>query len=176
MDILISSNLERLIYRLTGENAEKCAELMQALSQGGEYTITDEMKAGLADFYGNYCSEAETKEAIHETFEKADYVIDPHTAVAAGVYKKYVKDTDDTLPTVIASTASPYKFTRSVMAAISNKGEGLDDFALADELTKISGVKIPRAVEEIRTAPVLHDRVVDAPDMPAAVKDILGIH
>ena len=176
MDILISSNLERLIYRLTGENAEKCAELMQALSQGGEYTITDEMKAGLADFYGNYCSEAETKEAIHETFEKADYVIDPHTAVAAGVYKKYVKDTDDTLPTVIASTASPYKFTRSVMAAISNKGEGLNDFALADELTKISGVKIPRAVEEIRTAPVLHDRVVDAPDMPAAVKDILGIH
>ena len=108
-------------------------------------------------------------------------MIDPHTAVAAGVYKKYVKDTDDTLPTVIASTASPYKFTRSVMAAISNKGEGLDDFALAaetlaDELTKISGVKIPRAVEEIRTAPVLHDRVVDAPDMPAAVKDILGIH
>ena len=176
MDILISSNLERLIYRLTGEDAEKCAELMQALSQGGEYTITDEMKAGLADFYGNYCSEAETKEAIHETFEKADYVIDPHTAVAAGVYKKYVKDTDDTLPTVIASTASPYKFTRSVMAAISDKEEGLDAFALADELTRISGVKIPRAVEEIRTAPVLHDRVVDAPDMPAAVKDILGIH
>ena len=103
-------------------------------------------------------------------------MIDPHTAVAAGVYKKYTEDTKDTAPTVIASTASPYKFTRSVMAAISDKGEGLDDFALADELTRISGVKIPRAVEEIRTAPVLHDRVVDAPDMPAAVKDILGIH
>ena len=176
MDILISSNLERLIYRLTGEDAEKCAELMQALSQGGEYTITDEMKAGLSDFYGNYCSEEETKEAIRRIFEDADYVIDPHTAVAAGVYKKYTEDTKDTTPTVIASTASPYKFTRSVMAAISDKGEGLDDFALADELTRISGVKIPRAVEEIRTAPVLHDRVVDAPDMPAAVKDILGIH
>ena len=81
MDILISSNLERLIYRLTGEDAQKCAELMQALSDGGEYTITEDMKKGLADFYGNYCSEEETKEAIHATYKSSDYVIDPHTAV-----------------------------------------------------------------------------------------------
>ena len=94
MDILISSNLERLIYRLTGEDAQKCAELMQSLSEGGEYTITDEMKKGLADFYGNYCSEEETKETIHNVYKNSDYVIDPHTAVAAGVYKKYLKDTD----------------------------------------------------------------------------------
>ena len=102
MDILISSNLERLIYRLTGEDAEKCAELMQALSDGGEYTITEDMKKGLADFYGNYCSEEETNEAIHATYKSSDYVIDPHTAVAAGVYKKYLADTDDHTPTVIA--------------------------------------------------------------------------
>ena len=176
MDILISSNLERLIYRLTGEDAQKCAELMKSLSEGGEYTITDEMKKGLADFYGNYCSEEETKETIHNVYKNSDYVIDPHTAVAAGVYKKYLKDTDDHTVTVIASTASPYKFTRSVMDAVADKAEDKDDFALADQLSAISGVKVPKAVEEIRTAPVLHDIVVDAPDMPDTVKKVLGIH
>ena len=110
MDILISSNLERLIYRLTGENAEKCAELMKSLSEGGEYTITDEMKAQLGDFYGNFCSEDETAQAISDIYKDSNYVIDTHTAVAAGVYKKYVSETADHLPTVIASTASPYKF------------------------------------------------------------------
>lgn len=175
MDILISSNLERLIYRLTGENAQKCAELMEALSKGGEYTITDEMKEQLSDFYGNYCSEGETREAISATYYGSNYVIDPHTAVAAGVYQKYLRETEDTRPTVIASTASPYKFTRSVMDAISDRYEGLDDFGLVDALEKLSGVKIPNAVEEIRTAPVLHDTVVDAPDMPETVKKILGI-
>ena len=176
MDILISSNLERLIYRLTGEDAQKCAELMQSLGEGGEYTITDEMKKGLADFYGNYCSEEETKETIHNVYKNSNYVIDPHTAVAAGGYKKYLKDTDDHTVTVIASTASPYKFTRSVMDAVADKEEDKDDFALADQLSAISGVKVPKAVEEIRTAPVLHDIVVDAPDMPDTVKKVLGIH
>ena len=175
MDILISSNLERLIYRLAGENAEKCAELMKSLSEGGEYTITDEMKVELQDFYGNFCSEDETAEAISETYKGSNYVIDTHTAVAAGVYKKYVSDTDDHTPTVIASTASPYKFTRSVMEALGEEHKDLDDFGLVDALSRLSGVPVPRAVEEIRTAPVLHDRVVDAPDMPDAVRDILAI-
>ena len=176
MDILISSNLERLIYRLTGEDAGKCAELMQSLSNGGEYSITEEMKEKLGDFYGNYCSEGETREAISATYYGSNYVIDPHTAVAAGVYQKYVRETNDAAtPTVIASTASPYKFTRSVMDAVSDRYAGLDDFGLVDALEKLSGVKIPKAVEEIRTAPVLHDKVVDAEDMPAAVKEILGI-
>ena len=175
MDILISSNLERLIYRLAGENAEKCAELMKSLSEGGEYTITDEMKVQLQDFYGNFCSEDETAEAISETYKGSNYVIDTHTAVAVGVYKKYVSDTDDHTPTVIASTASPYKFTRSVMEALGEEHKDLDDFGLVDALSRLSGVPVPRAVEEIRTAPVLHDRVVDAPDMPDAVRDILAI-
>ena len=175
MDILISSNLERLIYRIAGGDAEKCAELMQSLTAGGEYTITEDMKAQLADFYGNYCTEDETAKTIAEIFKDSHYVIDTHTAVAAGVYDKYVKDTNDTTPTVIASTASPYKFTRSVMEALGADTDGKDDFALADELSALSGVKLPQAVETIRTAPVLHNRVVDAPDMPKAVKDILGI-
>lgn len=175
MDILISSNLERLIYRLTGENAEKCAELMKSLSEGGEYTITEEMKAQLGDFYGNFCSEEETANTISEIYKDSNYVIDTHTAVAAGVYKKYVSETDDHLPTVIASTASPYKFTRSVMDALGEDHKDLDDFGLVDALSALSKVPVPRAVEEIRTAPVLHDKVLDAVDMPAAVKEILNI-
>ena len=148
---------------------------MDNLSKGGEYTITPEMKAQLEDFYGNYCTEDETKETIRQVYKAGNYVIDTHTAVAAGVYKKYVKETGDKTPAVIASTASPYKFTRSVMDAISADHEKLDDFALADVLEKLSGVAVPKAVNDIRTAPVLHDRVVDAEDMPATVKDILGI-
>lgn len=175
MDILISSNLERLIYRLTGENAEKCAEFMKSLSEGGEYTITEEMKAQLGDFYGNFCSEEETANTISEIYKDSNYVIDTHTAVAAGVYKKYVSETDDHLPTVIASTASPYKFTRSVMDALGEDHKDLDDFGLVDALSALSKVPVPRAVEEIRTAPVLHNKVVDAVDMPAAVKEILNI-
>lgn len=175
MDILISSNLERLIYRLTGEDSQKCRELMEALSSGGEYTITEEMRKGLADFYGNFLSEGETREAISATYYGSGYVIDPHTAVAAGVYQKYLRDTEDHTPVVIASTASPYKFTRSVMDAVSDRYEGLDDFALVDALSALTGIPVPRAVEEIRTAPVLHDTVIDACEMPETVRKILGI-
>ena len=175
MDILISSNLERLIYRIVGENPEKCAQLMEALSKGGEYSLTPEMKAQLGDFYGNFCTEDETAKAIQEVYKNSNYVIDTHTAVAAGVYKKYVADTRDEMPAVIASTASPYKFTRSVMDAIAQDHENMGDFELADALEKLSGVPVPKAVNDIRTAPVLHDRVVDAEDMPKTVKEILGI-
>lgn len=175
MDILISSNLERLIYRIAGNDAAKCEALMQALSSGGEYTIADDMKAQLEDFYGNFCSEGETREAVSAVYYGSGYVIDTHTAVAAGVYQKYLRETEDAAPTVIASTASPYKFARSVINALSDRYDGLDDFCLVDALSKMSGVPVPGAVEEIRTAPVLHDRVVDAADMPATVKNILGI-
>ena len=116
MDILISSNLERLIYRIAGNDAEKNAALMRELTTTGKYEITPEMRAQLKDFYGNYTSEAETAEVIRALYEKTGYVIDTHTAVAAGVYGKYKKDTGDVdTKTVIASTASPFKFTRSVM-------------------------------------------------------------
>ena len=175
MDILISSNLERLIYTIAGQDAEKDTELMNELKEKGVYEITPEMKEKLADFRGGYATEAETAEMIHDTYKKTGYVMDTHTAVAAGVYKKYVSDTDDHTPTVIASTASPYKFTRSVMEALGEEHKDLDDFGLVDALSSLSGVPVPRAVEEIRTAPVLHDRVVDAPDMPDAVRDILAI-
>ena len=173
MDILISSNLERLIYRIAGNDAEKNAALMAALSGQGKYEITAEMKEKLADFYGNYATEKETAATIKELYEETGYVIDTHTAVAATVYNKYKAQTKDEAKTVIASTASPFKFTRSVMEAIDEKYATMDDFALVDELSRLANVKVPNAIEEIRTAPVLHDRVCDKEEMKAVVKEFL---
>lgn len=175
MDILISSNLERLIYRIAGENADKNREMMEQLSKGGIYRITEKMRSQLADFYGNFATEEETAGAIKALYGETGYVIDTHTAVASCVYGKYAAETGDSTKTVIASTASPFKFTRSVMNAIDSKYDSMGDFELVDELSKIANVKVPNAIEEIRTAPVLHDTVVDVPEMPAAVKNVLGI-
>lgn len=176
MDILISSNLERLIYRIAGNDATKNAELMKSLVSTGKYEITAEMKESLGDFYGNYTSEAETAEVIRGLYEKTGYVIDTHTAVAAGVYGKYKNDTQDTeTKTVIASTASPFKFTRSVMNAIDAKYDSMGDFELVDELSKIGNVKVPQAIEEIREAKVLHDTVCEVDEMPSVVKKFLGM-
>ena len=176
MDILISSNLERLIYRIAGEDAVKNAALMKELNTTGKYEITPEMKEKLADFYGNYASEKETADTIRDLYEKTGYVIDTHTAVAASVYHKYKKDTNDTdTKTVIASTASPFKFSRSVMDAIDPKYDSLSEFELVDELSRIGNVKIPQAIEEIRSAEVRHKTVCEVEEMPEVVKQFLGI-
>lgn len=175
MDILISSNLERLIYQIAGQDAAKNRELMQSLSQNGTYVITDEMKQALADFYGNYATEEETAQAIHDLYKKTGYVIDTHTAVGSAIYKKYVAETGDTTKTVIASTASPFKFSRSVMSAIQGDVSQYSEFELVDMLTEASGVSEPAAVTEIRTAPVLHTTVCEKDEMEAAVKKWLGI-
>ena len=175
MDILISSNLERLIYKIAGNDAKKNAAFMEQLKGEGKYTITEEMKAALSEFVGGYATEKETAEVIAKIYKQDDYIIDTHTAVAAHVYEQYVADTKDTTPTVIASTASPYKFTRSVMDAIDPAYDVKTDFELVDELNRLSKVAVPQAIEDIRTAPVLHDTVVDAKDMCAQVKHILNI-
>ena len=176
MDILISSNLERLIYRIAGNDARKNAELMKSLSEQGSYTISEEMKAQLSDFYGNYTSEAETAAVIKALYEDTGYVIDTHTAVAAGVYDKYKAETGDVdTKTIIASTASPFKFTRSVMNAIDAKYDSWTDFELVDELSKIGNVAVPNAIEEIRSAEVLHNTVCEVNEMEATVKAFLGM-
>lgn len=175
MDILISSNLERLIYRIAGEDDRADAAFMKNLAEKGVYEITPAMREKLGDFYGNFATEQETAQTIQSLYDRTGYVIDPHTAVASCVYEKYKADTGDKAKAVIASTASPYKFTGSVMRAIGQNCDGKDDFQLADELSALSGTEIPRAVEEIRTAPVLHDTVVEISEMKEAVKAFLGI-
>lgn len=175
MDILISSNLERLICKIAGSE-EKNKELMNALSKEGKYEISDEMKEKLSDFYGNYATEEESAAVIKKLYEDTGYVIDTHTAVAAAVYEKYKVKTGDKTTTVIASTASPYKFARSVLHAIdAEKFDGMDDMEQIDALCETAKVAVPNAIEEIRTALVLHDTVVEADEMAGIVKKILGI-
>lgn len=175
MDILISSNLERLIYRVAGNDAAKNAELMKALTTDGAYEITPQMKEALKDFYGNYTSEEEMEEVIRSLYEKTGYIIDTHTAVASGVYNKYKAATGDETKTVIASTASPFKFTRSVMDSIDKKYDSMGDFELVDELSKIGKVAVPPAIEEIRTADILHNTVCEVEQMQDTVKSFLDI-
>ena len=175
MDILISSNLERLIYKVAGESAEQNAAFMKQLGAEGVYTLPEEMREQLKDFYGNYTDEAGTAETIREVYEKTGYIMDTHTAVAAHVAKTYQKETGDSTKTVIASTASPYKFTRSVMSAIDPKYQKEEDFALIDELSRLSGTKIPQAIEDIRSAPVLHKTVCEKDEMIKVIQSFLGI-
>lgn len=176
MDILISSNLERLIYMTAEYDSDKNAAFMQSLAKQGKYEITPAMRENMKDFYGNYASEQETADTIKALYEKTGYVMDTHTAVAAAVYRKYLQTTNDNTKTVIASTASPFKFARSVMNAIDAKYDSLSDFELIDELSKISNVTVPNAIEEIRTAPVLHDTVCDKEDMKNIVMKYLGVN
>ena len=175
MDILISSNLERLIYKVAGEDAVANAGFMKALNTEGKYTITEDMKAKLGSFFGGFASEKETTERIHTLYQKCGYVIDTHTAVASCVYEQYKAVTGDETKTVIASTASPYKFTRSVMEAIAPDKSEAEDFALVDELSVMSKVPVPDAIAEIRTADVLHKTVCEVEDMCKEVKSFLGI-
>lgn len=175
MDILISSNLERLIYRIAGEDAQKNAALMDSLARTGVYEITEQMREQLADFYGNYADEAETAGRIRQMFENTGYVLDTNTAVASAVYQKYREASKDETVTVIASTASPFKFTRSVMNAIDGKYDAMSDFELVDELARIGRLDVPNAIAEIRTAPVVHDNICDKTEMKAVVKHFLGV-
>ncbi len=175
MDILISSNLERLIYHIAGDNAEKNAELMQLLSQTGVYEITQDMKEMLQDFEGGFATEEQTANTIKTLYQNTEYIIDPHTAVAASVLYDYIEHTKDKTKCLIASTASPFKFTRSVMRAIDNKYDAMGDFALVDELSKLSKTKVPKAIEDIRIAPVLHNTICDPNKMQAQVEIILEL-
>ncbi|MBR2188888.1 MAG: threonine synthase [Eubacterium sp.] len=176
MDILVSSNLERLLYRICGEDAATVSAWMKALGTDGRYALSDEIKARLGDFYGNYADEDAVAQTIQAVYTKTGYVIDPHTAVGAAVYQTYRDVSGDETVTVIASTASPYKFARSVLHAIdADRFDQLTDLEQFDALSETAGLKVPRAIEEIRTAPVRHNTVVGISEMKQAVCDILGL-
>ena len=176
MDILISSNLERLIYHIAGDNAAVNAQLMKDLSEKGVYRISDEMRSKLDCFYGGYADEDQTADAIRLMYENHRYVIDPHTAVAASVYAQYQTETADETPTVIVSTASPFKFETSVMRALGKETD-MDDLDLADELARTAGVPVPQAVASLRGAKILHKGVCgkDKASMQSMVEKFLGL-
>lgn len=176
MDILISSNLERLIYKIVGEDSVRNKILMDALKDQGAYCISDDMREELSDFYGNYATEKETVETINNLFKEHGYLVDTHTAVATNVYYKYKKEALDNTKTIIASTASPYKFTRSVMDAIQEGDSSMSDFELVEKMNEVSSVAIPNGIKELKDAPVLHTKVCNTDKMQETVESILGIN
>ena len=180
MDILISSNLERLIYHIAGDSADRNLALMKQLSREGHYTISHDMEAGLDLFYGGYASEAECAGAIRRLFEETGYLVDTHTSVGYAVHRRYKQETGDDAACVIASTASPYKFTRYVVNALNglpfkDESAEADDFELARKLSGMTGTPVPEQVVQLEHAEVLHDHVCDMDGMKAEVKRFLGL-
>ncbi len=175
MDILISSNLERLIYHIAGDDADKDRELMAKLLSEGRYEITPSMREQLTMFHGGFATEEETIAEIGRVYRQAHYLIDTHTAVASAVYAAYREKTGDATPTVIASTASPFKFPRAVAQAIDVPADGDDDLALAAKLAEVTGRTLPKAVRELSSAPVRHTGICAIDGMEQAVKGFLKI-
>lgn len=167
MDILISSNLERLLYHLCDDTA-KVAEMMSDLSSKGsyEFKVNDE-------FTGEYATMAETFDVIKKLYENDKYVMDTHTAVAKASYDKYVAETGDTTPNVIVSTASPYKFAKDVLKAINADYDGINPFEALTELEKVSGVSIPAPIKGIDKREVLHKTVIDRSELKSFVQNKL---
>ena len=175
MDILISSNLERLLYRISGDDDQKTKDMMEALKSTGKYTITEDMKARLDDFAAGYATEEECAQNIKKVYDKTGYVMDTHTSVASYVCECYQKNSGDNRKCVIASTASPYKFVKSVMSAIDPKYADQDEFSLLKVLEETSGREMPQAIKDILNANILHDLECDADKMKDTVKNILEV-
>lgn len=176
MDILVSSNLERLLFHVANNDDKQTKALMDSLLAVGKYSITQEMSEGLVDFYGDFATEEEATAELKQVFKQEEYTLDPHTAVAAAVYDQYREATGDKHPTVIVSTASPYKFPRAVVKALTGEvAESTDDFELVTQLAAISELEIPAAVSELVTAKVRHDIVVESKYMQETVESILKL-
>ena len=178
MDILISSNLERFLYDLTGCDDKLVSEWMKELNTNGSYEVSADVKAKMQEmFTAGCCDDAETMATIKKCASEYDYVIDTHTAVAKSVYDKYVAQTGDTTKTIIASTASPFKFNQSVLIALEdhNAVVGKDEFTLLKELSEKSNMQIPKSLYELKDKSVVFDLVCDKDEMQQIVSDFLMV-
>jgi len=176
MDILISSNLERLLYHLCGENDEQIRTWFADLANKGKYEVTENVKLALKEsFYAGFCNDDETKNTIKSIFDQYSYTCDTHTAVAVKVYEDYKNKTGDKTKTVIASTASPYKFSSSVLEALGSFEECLDEFEMVKKLSEISKYEIPQELLELRDKKVRFSQSIDKSKMKEFVLETLGI-
>ena len=177
MDILISSNLERLLYHMSGEDDSLVNDLMNALSTDGKYEVSKTLIESIQEvFDAGCCDEASVDSTIKEHFEKYNYLCDTHTAVAVNVYDEYVARTGDDIPTVIDSTASPYKFSKSVLTAIlDGKKLDLDEFDMVGELNRISGVDVPKPLQSLKDKAIRFDNVCDKENMSEMVFKLLKL-
>ncbi len=177
MDILISSNLERLLYIITNGDDAQIREWFTALSQTGKYEVTDAVKAVLKEeFFGGYCDDEQTKATIHDIYEKYSYTCDTHTAVAVKVYEDYKKATGDTTKTVIASTASPYKFSASVLEAIEGKKSDIDEYEMVDRLAELSDIPVPAALADLKNRERRFTGSIDKTEMNSFVAKEFGLN
>jgi threonine synthase len=177
MDILISSNLERLLFILSGYDDKKTADLMKQLSSDGKYEVDAELLAKIKSvFAAGCCDDIATKATIKETFENRNYLIDTHTAVAVKVYEDYTEKTGDNTPTVIASTANPYKFSKSVLSAVSDEIKSTDEFSMVDELHKKTGEPVPAQLATLKGKTPRFTRVAEKAEMKQVVFDMLGLN
>ena len=177
MDILISSNLERFLYDISGMDTGRIKAYMEKLRSGGRYDIGD-LKDKVSDIlYADFCNEDETKKTIADTFNKYSYTVDTHTAVAIGVCNKYTERVGDDTKTVIASTASPYKFSASVVSAIRGDKAlaGLDEFDIINLLSDISHLPVPESLSELKNKEIRFKSVCEPCDMTKQVEDLLGL-
>ena len=172
MDILISSNLERLLYLLSGRDGEAVKGWMNQLDAEKIYEVSDKVKEGMKCFAGGFCSEEETEKAVGDMYREHGYLMDTHTAVAYKVYQDYVSETGDETPTLIASTASPYKFAESVGRAIG-LAEAEDGFAAVRALNEKTGVYVQKGLKDLDQKPVLHTGVCEVGGQAQAVLDAL---
>lgn len=177
MDILISSNLERLLYHMSGEDDKLVTSLMNQLSENGKYTVSDELIAEIQKtFDAGYTDEENVNNTIKEHFVNYKYLCDTHTAVAVNVYDKYVKTTGDDIPTVIDSTASPYKFSKSVLTALlDGETPKLDEFDMVDELNKVSLADVPKPLSNLKNKEVRFTNVCNKEDMSKMVFELLEL-
>ncbi|MCM1007808.1 MAG: threonine synthase [Ruminococcus flavefaciens] len=176
MDILISSNLERLLYLMTDKNDAVIREWFGKLSSEGKYEVSDDVKAKLQEeFCAGFCDDAQTKEAIHAVYEKYSYTCDTHTAVALKVYNDYKAATGDTTKTVIASTASPYKFSAAVLEALEGKNSDIDEYDKVDRIAELSKIPVPSALADLKNKPERFNDVIDKADQKNYVLKTLGI-
>ena len=177
MDILVSSNLERLLYLLSDRDDNLDREYMASLNNDGKYTVNETVKKAVqADFAGGCTTEDETLATIASLYKDAGYLCDTHTAVAVNVYEKYVEATGDKTPNIIASTASPYKFSRAVLSAVT--GEEIteeDEFAVVDRLSSLTNTEIPAPLEATRTMEDRFKNLISVDEMPQYVVNSLEL-
>ena len=175
MDILVSSNLERLLWSASGRETQKVRELVNSLKEKGYYRIDSGMKKKLKDFYGGYASQDKSRQYIKEMFGKSKYLIDPHTAVAYAVYKEYIKASGDKSKTIIVATASPFKFTKSVMESIDSRYRKFDDFELIEKMSDLAQIPIPPGIKDIGKKPIRHKTVCEKEEMKTKIAEILNL-
>lgn len=176
MDILISSNLERLLFDIFDRDDAKVKHCMSSLSESGRYTIDSNAYEKLSkEFDAGYCDDADTIETIKNVFEDEGYLLDTHTAVAVRVFENYVKTSADKTVSVIASTANPYKFPSAVLQAIAPEEKSDDDFANLEAVSRISGVKCPTQLDSLKFKKPRFNLVCEKSEMTNVVFDMLGI-